>query len=325
VTTCIVCQSDRLRRRFDYVVTHDPSRPLFGGRAIAECDGCGLLQVDPVPEQAQLDSYYRDTYRSDGAWSDIDLGTFPFDNTWYLSRGRSLRLFVDELAALPSDGHPRLLDIGAGFGHVLYAFREGHPEVELTAAEPDPHCAPFLQRCGAELVQTQGDGTRDIEALQRRGPFDLLLLTHVLEHLRDPVGSLRRLAQLLGSTGVLALEVPNCPARYHRQWAHVPHVSFFDGASLRCCIEAAGGRALAIRTCGPHYEHGEQLRRLLPPFARRAIGRTLHAARSVVRRGGTAAAMPAGDFRRDVNMLPEPVFGEYGGEDRFWLRALVRF
>jgi SAM-dependent methyltransferase len=324
VTTCIVCQSDRLRRRFDYTVTHDPSRPLFGGHAVAECDGCGLLQIDSIPEQTRLDSYYRDTYRSGGAWSSTDLSTFPFDNTWYLSRGRSLRLFVDELAALPSGGHPRLLDIGAGFGHVLHAFRESHPEVELTAAEPDPHCAPFLQRCGAEFVQTQGDSTRDIEALGRRGPFDLLLLTHVLEHLRDPVGSLRSLARLLGSAGVLALEVPNCPARYHRQWAHVPHLSFFDLASLRRCIEAAGGSVVAIRTCGPRYEHGERLRQMLPPLARQAIGRTLRAARRAAGRGARAA-VPAGDFRRDVNMLPEPAFGEYGGEDRFWLRALVRF
>jgi len=48
---------------------------------------------------------------------------FPADNLWFLSRGVSVAHLLRSVLAEKTPQRMRVLDIGAGYGHVLYALR----------------------------------------------------------------------------------------------------------------------------------------------------------------------------------------------------------
>jgi hypothetical protein len=208
-----------------------------------------------------------------------------------------------------------VIDIGAGFGHVLFAVREGWPDARLYAVEPDSTCHPFLRSIGAEIVVRE-DYSAPIRLPER---VDLVLLTHVLEHLLRPTDDLRRLSRLMSARGVMLLEVPNCPRGLEALWDTVPHISFFDEASLGACVRAAGGRILKMETCGPEYER-PTWRRWVPKGFKRLARRALTRLRPSTSVDTTADP----ETWRDATVIPDHRFAEYGG-DRAWIRALIRF
>lgn len=79
------------------------------------------------------------------------------------------------------------------------------------------------------------------------GPFDIVLLLHVLEHVANPVVFLARVHALLRPGGLLVLEVPHCPeARvrwYNPSTPHVPHLFFFTVNGPQHCFADATSRS----------------------------------------------------------------------------------
>lgn len=109
----------------------------------------------------------------------------------------------DALALLPPSAH-RVLDLGCGAGdnaRLMKASGRTVTGVTWSAAEAEL-ASPHLTRV---LVA-------DLEAGALPFPersFDALLLSHVIEHVRDPAALLNRLAPLLSPAGILVVAVPN--------------------------------------------------------------------------------------------------------------------
>jgi SAM-dependent methyltransferase len=104
----------------------------------------------------------------------------------------------------------RVLDIGCGGGDNARHLRVTHPGIELIglthSAEEAEIAAPHMD---AVHVIDLERGLTD-EALDEWGaPFDLLLLSHVLEHLVDPETALRRCLTRLKPDGHVLVAVPN--------------------------------------------------------------------------------------------------------------------
>jgi SAM-dependent methyltransferase len=79
------------------------------------------------------------------------------------------------------------------------------------------------------------------------GTFDVIHMSHVLEHLRDPKGSLERAFQLLKKGGRLYLRLPDggsyCAQRFGRQWLalEVPrHLCTYTKETVRLLLEQIG-------------------------------------------------------------------------------------
>jgi SAM-dependent methyltransferase len=97
----------------------------------------------------------------------------------------------------------RLLDLGCGDGTILvWARRDGW---DVRGVELFPEQTALLRERLQLLVETA-----DITSyVGDPGSADVVVLTHVLEHLPDPVGALRKIRELLVPGGVAVLEFPN--------------------------------------------------------------------------------------------------------------------
>jgi 2-polyprenyl-3-methyl-5-hydroxy-6-metoxy-1,4-benzoquinol methylase len=318
-TGCLSCGNPQLSRVRPYRSKSREGRALFGGSWLEECAVCGLVQIVPVPPAASLDRYYRDDYRKLGAYgADVaDTSKFPRDNLFYFNRGRA----VAELVAphFAADQSLRILDIGAGFGHILHALGTAFPKATLHAIEYSALCVRHLRGIGitvdSESVET---------VLERAGePWDLIILSHVLEHLREPAETLEAIRSRLAPGGLLYVEVPNITREGLRTypdhfWApryDEPHTMFFTQDVVTRVLERAGFASVFCNTAGPHYQYVSALRYRLPPL-RSTLARLL--------------PKPVFDFLRRQQTTKgvrvqehEPSFFQFGG-DRIWIRTLVK-
>ena len=244
-------------------------KAVFGAASIYECPGCGLAQVAPRPSPPVLAQYYVQDYRRGGCYgSDVaDVQQFPKDNLFYFNRGQAAAEMVRPHLL---EERPQILDVGAGYGHILYALGQRFPYSNRVAIEFSEVCVRHLEALGLRVF------TRPVEEVlpDFRQTFHLVVLSHVLEHFLDPHEVLSLVYASLVPGGLLYVEVPNIPEeallKYPDQaWAprfDEPHISFFSVTTLRRLLESVGFVQQSCETAGPHYTYISALRYHLPPL-----------------------------------------------------------
>jgi SAM-dependent methyltransferase len=200
-----------------------------------------MVFIDPVPDDAVSPSTYGAGYYD--PW-EADAG------------GARLRMWRRRLALL-QERRPAgtLLDVGCGDGQFLAAARDAGWRAEGIEFSPEG-----ASRAAARLGRpvAVGDLAR---TRQLPGPFDVVTLWHVVEHLVDPRAMLRAAGARLVSGGLLVVAVPNLdnlPMRlayrlarrrplplYEAGWRE-PHLSHFDPRTLRALLSGAGFERIEI-------------------------------------------------------------------------------
>lgn len=138
-----------------------------------------------------------------------------------------------------------VLEVGCATGELLgYLRKRGF---QTCGVEPDPPAADFARRHSGALVWTGGLDAVPAEV----GPFDVIVLWHVLEHLHDLSGSLDTMRHRLAPGGRLVLAVPNPAAadarQYGPQWAawDAPrHLYHFEPPVMLDLLSRRGFRAV---------------------------------------------------------------------------------
>ena len=181
------------------------------------CRKCGLVQSNPRPTEAEYRRFYEsDEYRLLYSGEDI---TAEWRENFNSQTGRSILDAVNPL--VPIGPACRVLEIGAGGGWNLVAFRDAGAKVAGTDYSPklvalaNEHGIP-MQAGGLDVVT---------------GTWDVIILCHVLEHFCDPLGVLRTLSTRLNPLGVLYVEVPNI-LRFHIGQLQSAHTYYFSPATL---------------------------------------------------------------------------------------------
>jgi SAM-dependent methyltransferase len=198
------------------------------GFDLVRCGACGhRYSTELLSAETLAGSYYNEP--------DADL------------RARSLAAkesrFAEYRAMLDAAGlaRGRVLDVGCNAGELLGLFRRAGYAVAGLERSPGParHARETL---GAPIWEGDAEG-----GLPDDETFDLITMTHVLEHLTDPGRVLDRLRRALRPGGALLLEVPNADDRlgdvfggYYRPLCPGDHVSFFDEDSLARLLEGHG-------------------------------------------------------------------------------------
>ena len=210
---------------------------------IATCRTCGLGWLTDPPQGDELAALYSSGFYEPGPTRVNGLAELGhvFNNA---VRMRLLR----------GVARGRLLDVGSGRGRFLAAAKAAGWEV--VGIELEPEMAKELsRRFGIDVVV----GTAiDAEA---QGPFDVITMWHVLEHLPDPLAALMRASDSLRPEGMLIVSVPNYASAQARlggdHWLHLDiprHIYHFSPDPLSRLVERAGFRVERIGHFYPEME-----------------------------------------------------------------------
>lgn len=149
-----------------------------------------------------------------------------------------------------------ICEIGCGNGRLLGELQQaGH---QVIGVEPDPQAQQLAAREFGVSVFT---GTlEDLPGEVLGQSYDLLIMSHVLEHVVDPAVALRNAARLLKPGGKLVVETPNNAAlslaTSGNTWfcLRVPeHLQFFTRRSLAGYCEQVG-----LRVVGAEFSNAQR-------------------------------------------------------------------
>ena len=101
----------------------------------------------------------------------------------------------------------RLLDIGCGAGDNAALIKSRHPECDVFGITHSAAEATLARKYLAHCWVFDVEGELPDELAHQK--FDVLILSHVLEHLRSPEDVLARFSQLLSTGGQVLIAVPN--------------------------------------------------------------------------------------------------------------------
>jgi SAM-dependent methyltransferase len=174
---------------------------------------------------------------------------------------------LGRLANLPAKG--RLLDFGCGKGAFLGRFQRQNPGWELAGCDVSERYRPFVE-------PITGAGRFRVTSLDRpqlpSGPFDLITLFFVAEHLGDPASTLAPLVAALAPGGFLYLTVPNVLVNSIDAFL-ADHLSHFSTPSLTALLQRCGLRPVVV---SEHHQLGQitLMAAREPSFEDRWPGRT---------------------------------------------------
>ncbi len=216
----------RLCEGLEFSVLAEQDRYAFPVQTTV-CRHCGLVQTNPdFRHEDYVDFYtkhYRRLYIADLVGEPKD---FFQEEFW---RGQQIYAFVKRHVTF--DEAPFVLEVGCGAGGILHAFRERGCEVLGTDY-------------GAENLaygRTRGIDIRegDLFSLKLDRQPDLVIYSHVLEHVYDPNRELARVRELLAPNGYLYIEVPGVKATRANvfqgdflQMFHLAHIYNFTLVAL---------------------------------------------------------------------------------------------
>lgn len=268
VAACPLCSATQ--RRSLYTGLRDKVFGVAQGEwNLWSCSGCGCAYLDARPNEATISLAYLDYYTHRAG-----SGRVPYTQLGWLRRclrqlnhgyvnwryGRNespacalgipaaylalpLKVLVDaehRHLPRPTAHGARLLDLGCGDGSFLVRARN----CGWTAygADPDPSAAAHLKGQGIEV---RLGGIEQFAGEQES--FDAITLSHVIEHLHDPLHVLRQCHALLRPGGLLWIETPNIESLGHKIykecWRDIDaprHLVLFSPQSLRRALREAG-------------------------------------------------------------------------------------
>jgi 2-polyprenyl-3-methyl-5-hydroxy-6-metoxy-1,4-benzoquinol methylase len=204
------------------------------------CNGCGHLFLSPRPRLEDLHVIYRN-YLTDNRSS----AYYPSTLVARIKE-RIDRMRLREVLRQVRSGS-NVLDIGAGAGRLLRLLRSASGgDVALYANEVhfEPDVREELDRQGIAVLEGL------IESLTTDLRFDVITSVHVIEHVANPRGMLRWIADHLTDSGVAYLETPDAaaPARtiFGNNWGMTHFPRHFNIFSRRHLAQLANDEGLTV-------------------------------------------------------------------------------
>jgi SAM-dependent methyltransferase len=217
---CNLCSST------DLVVCFQAQR---SGEQVVRCKRCGLMFYNPQPDPELALTFYSQEYFAK---------EFPLEE-----RDKQIELAHGRLARIEQElgGVGRLLDVGCGVGNfVSTALMRGWRAVGLDIVPAAIQDTPSVR----DGVMLPGDLS---SARPSDMPlFDVVTMWDVLEHLTDPLGDMRRIANWLRAGGLLVIQTQNTNAVtavwMGKRWEQFVkyHLYHFSSRNLQMALERSG-------------------------------------------------------------------------------------
>ncbi len=213
------------------------------------CKSCGLSYLNPRWKKEKYMDFYKNDY--DKYYRPSILGQDSIDN-----KNKNPIVQRININKVIESEPMQILDIGSGEGENITAFKGLYKNAAYNAIEPSSRSRELLSNLGVNIIH------EDVESdwhLNYQGKFDLVILRHVLEHLMDPVGTLKKIRETLSDRGILYIAVPNNlspTSNLESHWFRVVHTYYFNVYSLDNICKKADLKILHMQQ-GDKFNRGE--------------------------------------------------------------------
>jgi SAM-dependent methyltransferase len=194
--TCPLCDAGDLQRA---VRVGDLLQGKPGRFTMDRCRACAHVFQNPRLSLAGLDFYYKDFY--DGLGGDEIEAIFGASLMQYHQRAEAV-----QAVTTPS----KWLDVGGGHGHLCRILRDRMPDARFDALDLSESIEDAERRGWADRGYR---GLFPDLADQLRARYDVVSMSHYLEHTREPEAEIEAAEKTLSEGGILMIEVPDpdCP------------------------------------------------------------------------------------------------------------------
>ncbi|MDD4351706.1 MAG: class I SAM-dependent methyltransferase [Candidatus Gracilibacteria bacterium] len=196
------------------------------------CSDCQHIFTAPLPTAEILDDIYKNKYS-------YDLHLLIQQEKAY--RAKKLAKYIKTLTGIQS-----VLEVGCMYGFLLKELQNS--KLSLTGVEIDQKA---VQHCQASNLNVINSSFKDFLQTSSK-KYDLVIMSHSLEHVPEPEAELKNLQKLLNANGKLLIVVPNSKAlttkltgKYWGYWQVPVHLNHFNKSSLGYLLKRTGYTALA--------------------------------------------------------------------------------
>jgi SAM-dependent methyltransferase len=228
--SCPICNSDHRELLYNQKFTTMSSGSLLASYDVVVCQSCGFGYADNIPEQEVFDAYYQDMSKYEyqehsGKESHQDLVRF--------------QAVVDILVPFLSP-QSKVLEIGCATGKMLSLLQQ-KGDFEVTGVDPSPVCTETAKILYDISVHNYNLWNLPLPEQK----FDCVILSAVLEHIRDLNRAIEKITSLLSLNGILEIEIPDA-SRYAEfpgapfQEFSTEHIDFFSPISLDNLLQQHG-------------------------------------------------------------------------------------
>ena len=207
---------------------------FFPNLKIFNCEKCGIISVDHATiNKNDLDIFYEKHFEDIyGVYADKGIKAKCGNNAKYVEK------YINDYFQSRSDGQynaispyinsstiNNILEFGAGLGLCLKAMGKRFPKANLYSHDLNKN----------NLIKD-----RNIFVDQNHIKYDLIIISHVLEHMLFPQNTVKYLLSRMNKNGILVIDVPN-QKKYILQYvktdnlyslALAPHLVFFSMKSI---------------------------------------------------------------------------------------------
>ena len=224
--SCPVCQSNSYKIDYSTKFEYIPGIKNPLSIEVANCNKCNFLFVPEYIDNSELMDFYSKfsnyEYKDESEWPEKD-------------RLKSERQFKYCSSKITENSD--ILDFGCSLGYTLNLFKKtGHNCVGI---EPSPTASRYaIENFKLDIITDFYE-----DNIPEIGRFDLIILSHVLEHIWRPEVLLKELKKTLKSKGKIFIEVPIVEF-FSEERDPMPitveHVNYFSINSLITLAESSG-------------------------------------------------------------------------------------
>jgi ubiquinone/menaquinone biosynthesis C-methylase UbiE len=191
---------------------------LFSGLELEQCKNCDIVyatpDIDPICIKEYNSNYFHNSHGEEKVSKRIA--------AFYAAIANSRLHYISKNVAL--ERFDSVLEIGPGNGYFAKKWIDRYGPSRYYAIETDSSCYKSLKNIGVKILDFDSPLNDQVSNI------DLVIVSHVLEHIQKPLDFIAEIYTVARSGGMIFIEVPCLDYLYKKTYE--PHIFFYQKTSL---------------------------------------------------------------------------------------------